>query len=137
MDAKTAFAKCDYCHRPVTHWAEGTAEDGQSTGAVRADICALHARAFEVFAEGGKPREHYQGWVYVRHVEPWPFCFGENDHYEHERGNLECPVCWTDSAARCVCGGIIHNNFFDESYDGYSLEYSCDRCGRDHEEAES
>jgi len=52
------------------------------------------------------------------------------DAVEHEKGNPNCSKCWTDFPKKCKCGGLIHAEFGDESYDGdYWLYYKCDECG--------
>ena len=49
----------------------------------------------------------------------------------HQAGNPECPECWGDFPRECTeegCGGLVHAEFGDESWDGYWLYYLCDRC---------
>lgn len=33
-----------------------------------------------------------------------------------------------------ACGGLVHYEFGDESYDGYWLYRYCDRCGDEYED---
>lgn len=48
---------------------------------------------------------------------------------EHEIGNVECEACRRPSYAQlCTCGGVIHDEFFDESWDTVLLVYQCDKC---------
>ena len=50
----------------------------------------------------------------------------------HEAGNDDCPRC---SPQRCDCGGLIHDEYLDESYDPETGDesvyytYLCDQCG--------
>ena len=60
------------------------------------------------------------------------FSFGDVV-YPHEIGNEECGECWYTPLKKCECGGLIHQQFADESYDGYSLYFLCDKCDNDDE----
>ena len=52
----------------------------------------------------------------------------------HLVGNPECDACW-QRPTLCRCGGLIHSEYSDESYDSETgdesifLEYCCDKCG--------
>jgi hypothetical protein len=48
----------------------------------------------------------------------------------HTIGDPKCHVCWNGRANPCECGGLVHNEFGDENYDGdYWLSYLCEKCG--------
>lgn len=51
--------------------------------------------------------------------------------YAHTIGNKDCGEGWCGSSypKACECGGLIHADFGDESYDGYWLHTKCDKCG--------
>ena len=56
---------------------------------------------------------------------------GEMEHL-HEVGDTNCGEGWCGHRypiAHTGCGGLIHANFDDETYDGYSLHTRCDKCG--------
>ncbi len=55
----------------------------------------------------------------------------EIDGIKHEVGNKECSKCWSGFPKKCKCGGLIHAEFGDESYDGYWLYKKCDKCNDD------
>ena len=59
------------------------------------------------------------------------FRFGEK-LCDHEIGNLKCPECF-DMPKPCVCGGLVHNEFGDENWDGCWTYKFCDKCGEDWE----
>lgn len=56
---------------------------------------------------------------------------------QHKVGNKRCSEGWCDGGIQypklCSCGGLIHAEFGDETYDGYEETYSvitkCDKCG--------
>jgi hypothetical protein len=63
----------------------------------------------------------------------FPVFTDEGGH--HEKGNLRCDACWsTREIERCHCGGLIHNEFFDEIWAGddygtfIELNFRCDKC---------
>lgn len=67
---------------------------------------------------------------------------------EHRVDNIQCDVGWCDAGGhfgfpkKCVCGGLIHAEFEDESLGGEDgetihLSQGCDQCGEDYEEADS
>lgn len=50
----------------------------------------------------------------------------------HIVGDLDCKGCWSGFPVPCTeegCGGLVHAEFEDESWDSYWLSYGCDRCG--------
>lgn len=59
----------------------------------------------------------------------------EIDGEEHMVGNIDCDVGWCQGntgfpAKHKDCGGLIHAEFGDESFDGYWLYKKCDKCGK-------
>lgn len=49
---------------------------------------------------------------------------------QHHIGDIKCDTCWAEYPVPCICGGLIHATFGDESYDGdYWLHTQCDMCG--------
>ena len=48
---------------------------------------------------------------------------------QHPIGDTNCPHCWTDFPKKCVCGGLIHAEFGDDTDDGYWLFHRCEKCG--------
>ncbi len=58
---------------------------------------------------------------------PEPFLFGEATD-PHQVGSTDCDACWK-GPFHCDCGGLIHYEFGDESWDGYWLYSKCDQCG--------
>ena len=65
------------------------------------------------------------------------FSFGDSIDL-HEKGNVECPACWSGYPKwKCRCGGLVHAEFGDENYDGdYWLYHKCDKCGDGFDEKE-
>ena len=53
---------------------------------------------------------------------------------EHFKGAIKCSGCW-ERPHRCICGGIIHNEFEDESEDGPTTWQRCDSCGENYKHA--
>lgn len=53
----------------------------------------------------------------------------------HEVGDSACDSCAFCFPILCICGGLIHNTFFDESRDSVYYHYQCDICADDYEEA--
>jgi hypothetical protein len=54
------------------------------------------------------------------------------DVYAHGIGDAGCHEGWCGNnffPTPCVCGGLIHADFGDDTYDGYWLYEKCDRCG--------
>ncbi len=49
-----------------------------------------------------------------------------SDFKDHEIGNIDCPQC---DAYPCECGGIVHREYLDESWDSVYFSYWCDSCG--------
>lgn len=61
-------------------------------------------------------------------------CYSDS---EHEIGlDGECPECWKGYPVKCKCGGNVHAEFYDESFDDVALSYKCDKCGDNYEELE-
>lgn len=59
----------------------------------------------------------------------------EIDGDEHIIGDTECNNCWSDNyPKKCKCGGLIHQQFIDESYDSVCTAKRCDNCNDDYEE---
>lgn len=54
------------------------------------------------------------------------FIFYENEHYINDD---ECEECWNEPSRCKNCGGLIHKEYVDESYDDVQLAYACDKCG--------
>lgn len=54
--------------------------------------------------------------------------------YKHKIGNAECEEGWCTNGRHfplpCICGGLIHADFGDETEDGYWLYTKCDKCGK-------
>ena len=48
--------------------------------------------------------------------------------YKHEVDNEDCLGCW-ETPQKHHCGGLAHNEFGDEDYEGYWLVFECDKCG--------
>lgn len=49
----------------------------------------------------------------------------------HTIGDPDCKGCWSGFPVPCEeegCGGLVHAEFEDESWDSYWLSYGCDRC---------
>lgn len=46
----------------------------------------------------------------------------------HEKDQKDCGACWTGYPMRHECGGLMHAEHFEESWDGYSLMVVCDKC---------
>lgn len=90
---------------------ETTTEDAYTPG-VLCPTCyrAAHPKTFRITVDGGK----------------------------HLVADESCPNCWTkEFPKRCECGGLIHQDFGDESFDGeYFCRYACDNCGFDYGLAE-
>lgn len=58
--------------------------------------------------------------------------FPEWGLYQHPVGDPNCKSCWSGFPKECTeegCGGLVHAEFEDESWDDYWLTYRCDRCG--------
>lgn len=61
---------------------------------------------------------------------------------EHTAGNADCHSGWCSGREGfhprpCVCGGLVHAEFFDEDADdNYILTRRCDLCGEDYEEVD-
>ena len=55
----------------------------------------------------------------------------ETDH-EHIVGNKQCEEGWcgNEYPKPCLCGGLIHADFGDDTNDGYWIHTMCDKCGR-------
>lgn len=56
--------------------------------------------------------------------------FSESDH---KKGDVNCSECWPDYPKLCKCGGLVHAEFGDESWDDYYLIRECDQCGDKYE----
>lgn len=52
----------------------------------------------------------------------------DEEFAEHQTANIDCCECWK-GPSQCLCGGLIHRHFFDESDDSVLLTYRCDKCG--------
>lgn len=50
------------------------------------------------------------------------------DGTEHETGDKECLECYAEPDP-CDCGGLIHHQYFDESWDSVIVLHKCDLCG--------
>jgi len=53
--------------------------------------------------------------------------------YEHIVGNKQCEKGWCGNHGYpkpCLCGGLIHADFGDDTDDGFWLHTMCDKCGR-------
>ena len=67
-----------------------------------------------------------------REPPPPEFEFGD---YVHRRADPSCSLGWCGAARYpkpCTepgCTGLVHANFGEESWDGYSLNTRCDACG--------
>lgn len=57
------------------------------------------------------------------------------DGTEHEDGVIDCAECWAECTP-CSCGGLIHHQFIDESYDSVIICHRCDKCQEDYSEWE-
>ena len=53
------------------------------------------------------------------------------DGEAHAVGDEECADCWGEYPQPHECGGLMHAQFIDESYDSVMLGYLCDKCGED------
>lgn len=54
---------------------------------------------------------------------------GVGESEGHEYGNPNCGECYFKPSVCKKCGGLIHNAYFDESWDSIMLDYQCDKCG--------
>lgn len=61
---------------------------------------------------------------------PAPVLPSWGSSWDHLIGQPDCPGCWSESfPVPCGCGGLVHAEFEDESWDSVMLSYRCDRCG--------
>lgn len=61
-----------------------------------------------------------------------PLMTMELEGWPHTVGDTECGHCWSGFPRDCDeegCGGLVHAEFMEESYDSVYLTYRCDRCG--------
>ena len=56
----------------------------------------------------------------------------EIDGVKHTIGDKECSECWYEPRY-CKCGGIIHSQYIDETWDDLYISHICDKCGIDYE----
>lgn len=48
---------------------------------------------------------------------------------DHTQGDVNCEYCWGwGPHKKCECGGVVHSEFEEESYDSVFLTYECDAC---------
>jgi len=49
---------------------------------------------------------------------------------EHTTGDNRCVECYTGYPHKCRCGGLIHAEFVDKSWNGdLNIKFLCDQCG--------
>lgn len=66
---------------------------------------------------------------------PQTFHVSAENAFDHVIGDPACSECWT-SPIPCTCGGLIHDEFGDENYNGdYWTWRKCDQCGDDFQPA--
>lgn len=49
----------------------------------------------------------------------------------HKSGDADCAHCYAEYPLPHACGGLMHCEFIDESYDEVFLRKRCDGCGEE------
>jgi hypothetical protein len=91
-------------------------------------------RAHAAYSSDGTDKK-YRAGVGVRAVEGELVATLTIEYEEHEVGNEECRSCFYDPKSHedveegSTCIGLVHEQFFDESYDSVITVRVCDVCG--------
>jgi len=58
------------------------------------------------------------------------FAIGKSKHFPEDR---RCCECYIGFPTPCACGGLIHAQYIDTTWDKHILiDFACDKCGADY-----